>query len=99
MGDSHGEAAMFKSYEPGARCRIRCEGRSVEGEITERRLEPDSPRFLTAQEESPLNILLPLGLSLALLLAVLGLVHQFRLRWALQALLVRLINRWRPRKP
>jgi hypothetical protein len=46
-----------------------------------------------------LNILLPLGLSLALLLAVLGLVHQFRLRRALQALLVRLLNRWRPRKP
>jgi hypothetical protein len=28
---------MFKSYEPGARCRIRYEGRSIEGEITERR--------------------------------------------------------------
>jgi hypothetical protein len=44
-----------------------------------------------------LNILLPLGLSLALLLAVLGLVHQFRLRRALQGLLIRLLKRWRPR--
>jgi hypothetical protein len=43
-----------------------------------------------------LNITLLASLSLALLLAVIALIHQVRLRRALQALLRRLLAHWRP---
>ncbi|NLE37392.1 MAG: hypothetical protein GX621_17280 [Pirellulaceae bacterium] len=42
-----------------------------------------------------MNHLLLASLSLALLLAVLALVRQVRLRRALQAILFRLLQRWR----
>jgi hypothetical protein len=47
------------------------------------------------QEVNPLNITLLISCSLALLLAVAALVREVRLRRALQALLARILARWR----
>jgi len=44
----------------------------------------------------PLNTLVIASLSLALVFAVVALVHQVRLRRALQSLLRRLLQHWRP---
>jgi hypothetical protein len=47
------------------------------------------------QEVNPLNITLLVSCSLALLLAVAALVREVRLRRALQALLAKILARWR----
>jgi hypothetical protein len=57
---------------------------------------PHSNEFLE-QGGLPLEYILIAGLSLALLIAVVVLVHQVRLRRGLQVLLRRLLEKWRHR--
>lgn len=53
------------------------------------------PRFTTLSGGISLNAILYVCLSLALMLATIALVHQLRLRRALERLLRRLLEHWR----